>query len=88
MCAMKSTTVREAQHNFAALLRLVQRGEEIHVFKRKVPVARILPMERSLPKHGKVDWSDMKSRWAELWKGSPPSGLSSDRVLDDLRGER
>ena len=39
---MKTATIREAQHNFSALLRLVQRGEEVQVLSRKTPVARIV----------------------------------------------
>jgi antitoxin (DNA-binding transcriptional repressor) of toxin-antitoxin stability system len=39
---MKTATIREAQHNFSALLRLVQRGEEVKVLSRKTPVARIV----------------------------------------------
>ena len=85
---MKAATVRDVQHNFAALLRRVERGEEIHVFKRKVPVARILPMERELPGRERLDWSDMPERWAELWVDGLPSGTPSDEILEDLRGER
>ena len=88
MCVMKATTVRDAQHNFSELLRHVQRGEEIHVFKRKVPVARILPFESGLPKPRRTDWSDMPSRWRELWKDGPPAGTPSEVILDELRGDR
>jgi antitoxin (DNA-binding transcriptional repressor) of toxin-antitoxin stability system len=85
---MKTTTVRNAQHNFAELMRHVQRGEEIHVFKRKVPVARILPFESALPKIRRIDWSDMPARRQELWKDGPPSGAPSNEILNELRGNR
>lgn len=88
MCVMKTATVRQAQHNFSELLRLVQRGEEIHVFKRKVPVARIVPFQGAIPRPRRTDWSDMPERWAELWKDGAPSGAPSSLVLDELRGER
>jgi len=85
---MKATTVRDVQHNFSALLRHVQRGEEIHVYKRKVPVARILPFESGQPKPRRTDWSDMPARWRELWKDGPPAGTPSGAILDELRGDR
>ena len=84
---MKTVTVREAQHNLAEVLRRVERGEEIEVVRRKQPVARIVPIQPPVtPK--KIDWSDLPQRLDRIWNGRPAEGRSTDRILDDLRGER
>jgi len=88
MCVMKSATIREVQHNFSKLLQVIGRGEEIHVFRRKIPVARILPFQSHAPVDQPVDWSDLPARLRVLWKDGPPGGTPSHVILDDLRGDR
>ena len=85
---MRSATIREAQHNFSALLRLVQRGEEVEVLSRKIPVARIIPVRPALKGSVKVDWTDHGARLKKLWKGKMAPGKGTDAILDELRGER
>jgi prevent-host-death family protein len=85
---MKTATIREAQHNFSALLRLVQRGEEIQVLSRKNPVARIVPVKPISSSSGKVNWAGHESRLKRLWKGRTAGGTTMDSLLNDLRGER
>ena len=85
---MRTATIREAQHNFSALLRLVQRGEEVEVLSRKIPVARIIPANVGPARPKKVDWSDHAPRLKKLWKGMMAPGTPSDAILDELRGER
>ena len=85
---MKVSTVREVQHNFSSLLRLVQRGEEIEVFSRKKLVARIVPPRAGKSPFQPVDWSDLPVRLHSLWKGEMVHGSSTGKVLDELRGER
>lgn len=85
---MKTATIREAQHNFSALLRLVQRGEEVEILSRKTPVARIVPSKPSTVTPGSIDWSDHVQRLKKLWKGKMASGTTTDAILDELRGER
>jgi prevent-host-death family protein len=84
---MRTATIREAQHHFSALLRLVQRGEEIEILSRKTPVARIVPSTPSDRQNVSVDWSGHGERLEKLWKGRK-TGTSSDKLLDELRGER
>jgi len=88
LCVMRTATIREAQHNFSALLRLVQRGEEIEVLSRKNPVARIVPVKPISLSSGKVDWVGHGLRLKKLWKAGKAGGSSTDALLNDLRGER
>ena len=85
---MKVSTVREVQHNFSSLLRLVQRGEEIEVFSRKKLVARIVPPQANQSQFQPVDWSDLPARLNGIWHGAMVHGSSTSKVLDELRGER
>jgi antitoxin (DNA-binding transcriptional repressor) of toxin-antitoxin stability system len=85
---MKISTVREVQHNFASLLRLVERGEEIEVFSRKRAVARIVPPKAAQSPVEPVDWSDLMQRLDGIWKGVDNRGRSTGELLDELRGER
>jgi len=88
MCVMLSATIREAQHHFSALIRRVQRGEEIEVLHRRVPVARLVPADLADSRHRPVDWAGHEVRLANLWKGKAPRGISTHRLLDELRGTR
>ena len=45
MSYMKTASVREVQHNLAAVLDMVSRGQEIAVTKRGRVIARIVPGE-------------------------------------------
>jgi len=84
---MRTATIREAQHHFSALLRLVQRGEEVEVLSRKTPVARIVPSGLSGRQKTLVDWSQHGMRLKKLWKGRN-TGTSTSKLLSELRGER
>jgi prevent-host-death family protein len=88
MCVMRTATIRDAQHHFSALIRLVQRGEEIEVLSRRVPVARIIPARPLDFKSRAVDWSDHGEKLKKLWKGKKIKGASTSQLLDELRGER
>lgn len=87
MCVMRTVTIRDAQHHFSALLRLVQRGEEIEVLSRKTPVARIVPSGPRLSNKGGVDWSGHGARLKKLWKGRK-AGVMTNELLNELRGDR
>jgi antitoxin (DNA-binding transcriptional repressor) of toxin-antitoxin stability system len=43
---MKIVSVEDVEKNFPALLRMVERGEELNVVRRRKQVARILPAIR------------------------------------------
>lgn len=84
MSHMKTASVREVQHNLAAVLELVSRGQEIAVTKRGRVVARIVPARN---RRGRVEWPDSATRMKRLGRnagrGTPPS-----RIIREIRGER
>jgi len=43
LCHMKTVTIRQVHHDFAAVLAMVAQGEEVTVLNRTRPVARICP---------------------------------------------
>ena len=85
---MKTATLRDAQHHFSALLRVVQRGEVVEILSRKTPVARLGPAKSTIGTPGKIDWSDHAPRLKKLWKGKMTTGDTTDVILNELRGER
>jgi antitoxin (DNA-binding transcriptional repressor) of toxin-antitoxin stability system len=81
MCVMRTVTVREAQHNLANILKLVEAGETIEILRRKTRVARLTPIVEdaaTVP-----DWGDHTRRLASLWGNTCVVAL--DETLDDLR---
>jgi len=55
---MKSITTHEAKTHLSALLKRVERGEEIQIMRGEVPVAKLVPLKKgthySRPKVGTV----------------------------------
>lgn len=83
---MKSVTIRDVQHNLAQVLRDVAVGEEVEILRRKIPVARIVPIPASpVPEVG-VSWDGHQARMASVWGDKSVANMES--VLADLRGER
>jgi antitoxin (DNA-binding transcriptional repressor) of toxin-antitoxin stability system len=74
--------IREAQHNLAGILREVEGGTTVEIRRRKVPVARIVPVG-SGGSGEPVDWSGHAGRMAAVWGERPVEGV--DAVMDDLR---
>ncbi len=72
----------QAQHNLAALLREVERGQTLVITNRRRPVARLSPVRAD-----KVDFPDFKARASRTW-GSPWRGASSAELLEESRGSR
>ncbi len=79
---MKTASVMQAQHNLAALLREVQRGQAFVITNRRRPVARLSPVQVA-----KMEFPDFKARaartWTRPWRGAP-----SAELLDESRGSR
>lgn len=81
MLNMKSATIRQIQHNLNQILSWVEKGEEVHILRRKQLVAKIVPAVTSQAKS-----PDFLSRAQKVWgtgRGRPLSAL----VAED-RGER
>jgi antitoxin (DNA-binding transcriptional repressor) of toxin-antitoxin stability system len=79
---MRSVPVREAQHNLARVLRAVQGGETVEAMRRKVPVARIVPVPPAPEPPGGIAWSGHADRMVAIWGRGQVSSLRE--VLDDL----
>jgi prevent-host-death family protein len=83
MSDMKTLSIREAQHGFAAMLNLVAKGQEVEITHRHKPVARVVPVPRQTDK---VVWPDIVSRLKHDFgdRVTPDSAP----LFDDLRGEK
>jgi antitoxin (DNA-binding transcriptional repressor) of toxin-antitoxin stability system len=84
MSNMKTTTVREVQHNLSKILRWIEEGEVVTVTRHKRVVANIVP---SVPKPGPPDWPDFTKRLRAIW-GNAPTGKPASRIIIDQRSER
>ncbi len=79
----KTYSIMDTQHNLAQVLREVAAGYEVGITRRKKMVARIVPAESD----DQVQFPEFASRARQAW-GKSWSGISSDRLLDEARGER
>jgi antitoxin (DNA-binding transcriptional repressor) of toxin-antitoxin stability system len=84
MSNMKTTTVREVQHNLRKILRWVEDGETVVITRRKRVVANLVP---SSPKDRTIDWPDFTGRIKSTWK-EPVAGKAASRIIVDERNER
>ena len=73
----------ETQHNLARVLREVEAGYEVGITRRRKLVARILPVEGSQ----ETTFPDFTARAEKVW-GTTQATTSSDKLLDESRGDR
>lgn len=84
---MKSVTIREAQHNLAEILHLVEAGEVVEIRRRTVPIARLVSVrEADDGARVSVNWDGQEELMNQVWHGQAIKGV--DAVLDDLRDGR
>jgi antitoxin (DNA-binding transcriptional repressor) of toxin-antitoxin stability system len=81
---MKTTTVRDVQHNLKKILQWIEDGEVVTVTRHKRVVANIVP---STPASRKVEWPDFAGRLAEIW-GKGAHGKPASTIIIDERNER
>ena len=84
MSNMKTTTVREVQHNLGKILRWIEDGEEVVITRHKRVVANLVA---SASKDRRTDWPDFTKRMKAIW-GSAPAGKPASRIIIDERSER
>lgn len=81
---MKTASVREVQHNLAAVLDMVCRGQEIAVTKRGRVIARIVPARDT---RKAVAWPNAAARMKRLGPGAM-RGTPASVIIAESRGER
>jgi prevent-host-death family protein len=84
MSNMKTTTVRDVQHNLSKILRWVEDGEVVVVTRHNRAVANIVPSARQVRP---AAWPDFAKRLRAIW-GDPPPGKAASRIIIDERNER
>ncbi len=84
---MVTATIREVQHNLAAYLRRVERGEEIVIRRRNTTVARLVPDGDSAPSLRRVDWGFVRERRERLWGGELAPGKPLSEIVAESRGD-
>jgi prevent-host-death family protein len=60
-------TVHQAKTNLSKLLRKVARGEEVIIARGRIPVARIVPVERTLKKRVPGRWKGKISYTSDVF---------------------
>ncbi len=83
---MQNVSIREVQHNLAAYIHRVEKGEEIQISKRNRPVAMIVPIQVQRSDK-KVDWDAHFQEIRSLFKGRTVKGKPMDKIVADARGE-
>ena len=78
---MQSFTIREMQHNLASILKLVKSGHEVIICKRKVPVARLLPLNLT----ENSDWSDHEREIMAIFHGRTLRSQESIGIISETR---
>lgn len=81
---MKTTTVREVQHNLKKILQWIEDGEVVTVTRHKRVVANIIP---STPAARKTEWPDFTQRLTDIW-GKGAHGQPASKIIVDERDER
>jgi len=82
---MKTTTVREVQHNLSKILRWIEDGEEVVITRRSRIVANLVP---SMRESAKPEWPDFAGRMRSIWGGQAPAGKPASQIIIDERNER
>ena len=81
---MKTATVRHVQHNFAAVLEAVRKGQEIAITQRGTIVARIVPARKA---KGPITWPDSAARMKRLGPRAA-AGTPASQIVREMRGKR
>jgi antitoxin (DNA-binding transcriptional repressor) of toxin-antitoxin stability system len=84
MSNMKTTTIREVQHNLSKILRWVEDGEVVVITRHKRAVANLV---RAVPKGGAIQWPDFTARTKAIW-GGIQGGKPASRIIIDERNGR
>jgi len=83
---MRTATIREVQHKLARIIREVESGEEFQILRRKLPVARLLPVRKSAVETA-ADWSGHEKEIAAIFHRAPVLGKPLDEIVAEGRGD-
>lgn len=86
MSNMKTATIREVQHGLSAVIKRVQRGEEVTITRRGQVIARLVPA--GVAKKQKAKWPDFTGRMRAIFPEGVPPGKPTSEVVKELREER
>jgi antitoxin (DNA-binding transcriptional repressor) of toxin-antitoxin stability system len=84
MYHMKTASIREVRHDFSRILEWVAGGEEVAITKRRVTVARLLPVQRKKTSHLKMP--DVTARLQKVFGRKIISDKVARKILDDNQG--
>jgi prevent-host-death family protein len=87
MYDMKEFNVRHLQHNLAAVLESVERGEKVRITRRGKVVAQLGPPE---PDPAELSWPDSLARLQRLaaQMGEGAADTPASRIIEQDRQER
>ena len=85
MCHMRTASIREVRHDFSRILEWVANGEEVAITKRRVTVARLLPVKRKKSKRGKMP--DIEARLRKMFGDRVISDKAMKKFWDYERGK-
>jgi antitoxin (DNA-binding transcriptional repressor) of toxin-antitoxin stability system len=87
---MKTVTVEEVADNFPALLRIVERGEELNVVRRRKHIAKIVPVLRTGPnrrsaKYRRLAWANHFAKLDAIYGGRSAAGKPGSQIIIEGR---
>lgn len=80
---MQKITIREIQHNLASVLKLVTSGQEVMIYHRKTPVARLLSTDY---REG-ADWGDHEREIMAIFRGRTLQRQNPAGIISETRHE-
>ncbi|MBN2625344.1 MAG: type II toxin-antitoxin system prevent-host-death family antitoxin [Spirochaetales bacterium] len=80
---MQKIMIRELQHNLAAVLKMVKSGQDVMIFNRKTPVARLLPADY----RDRADWEDHEREIMEIFHGRTLQSQTPAGIISETRHE-
>jgi len=81
---MKTASIRQVRHDFSRILEWVAGGDEVAITKRRVTVARLVPVAR--PKRPRAGMPDVAARLKKVFGSKLISDKAVKKILDHDRG--
>ena len=81
LCVMKTVSIYEVQHHFSRVLSHVSAGETVEVCRRKIPVARLVPIQSKT-----IELPDFEARLKRRFGNRVTT--NSKEILHELREDR